>query len=197
MASSTNMGKEYFRFILCIFLLNSQCSYFVKEPRNPPSVNGERVPDSIRKLYIQNFQNNSYGPSLHVMLTQSLKTEVDRRGRFMQTRDKAESGFRLYGSINHYQKIGNLMDLGNQELSSEITIICKMELQEVGGERVPLERDEIMMRGYFSDQLGYRESEEQAQARLMRNLSIRISEEIENAWYMYIKNKYYPRSTEN
>lgn len=159
-------------------------------------MNGTRVDDSLRKIYVQNFQNNSYGPPLHVLLSQGVKSEIDRRGRFIQTRDKSQANYRLYGSINHYQRIGNIMDMGNQELSSEITVICRIELQEVGGERVPLERDELMIRGYFSDQLGYRESEEQAQARITRNLSIRISEEIETAWYDFIKKKYYPNSTD-
>ena len=84
------------------------------------------------------------------------------------------------------------MDLGNQQLSSEIAVLVKLELQEQGGERVPLERDEIMVRAYFSDQIGYRESEEQAQLRLMNTLAIRISDEIENAWYYFIRQKYYP-----
>jgi len=49
-----------------------------------------------------------------------------------------------------------------------------------------------MVRAYFSDQIGYRESEEQAQLRLMNTLAIRISDEIENAWYYFIRQKYYP-----
>jgi hypothetical protein len=182
------------KFIVLFILLNINCTYLIKEPGSPPKINGEAIGDNYRKIYIQNFHNNSYGPALHVMLTQLLKSEVDRRGRFIQTRDKSDATFKLYGSINHYQRVGNLLDLGNQELSSEITVICKIELQETGGERLTLERDEIMLRGYFSDQLGYRESEEQAQARLMRNMSIRISEEIESAWYEHIKTKYYPES---
>ena len=180
-------------FCLLLLLLElSNCAIFFKEPGVPPKVNGVPISDNLRVLYIQNFQNNSYGPGLHIMLTQALKSEVDRRGRFIQTREKSQSYFKLYGSINHYQKVGNLLDLGNQQLSSEITVVAKLELQELGGERITLERDEIMVRAYFSDQLGYRESEEQAQARLMNTLSIRISEEIENAWYYYIQQKYYP-----
>jgi hypothetical protein len=179
---------------LRIFLVLSfsHCAIFFKEPGNPPKVNGVPVSDNLRVLYVQNIQNNSYGPGLHVMLTQALKSEIDRRGRFLQTREKSQSYFKLYGSINHYQRVGNLLDLGNQQLSSEIAVLVKLELQEQGGERVPLERDEIMVRAYFSDQIGYRESEEQAQLRLMNTLAIRISDEIENAWYYFIRQKYYP-----
>lgn len=182
-------------YLLLLFFFN--CAYFLKEPGVPPKVNGIPVSDNLRVLYVQNIQNNSYGPGLHTMLTQALKGEIDRRGRFIQTREKAQSYFKLYGSINHYQKIGNLLDLGNQQLSSEISVLVKIELQELGGERVTLERDEILVRAYFSDQIGYRESEEQAQARLMNTLAIRISEEIENAWYYYIKRKYYSKITED
>jgi hypothetical protein len=181
------------RILSLLLLLNfSQCAIFFKEPGNPPRVQGVPVSDNLRVLYVQNIQNNSYGPGLHVMLTQALKSEIDRRGRFLQTREKSQSYFKLYGSINHYQKIGNLLDFGNQQLSSEISVLVKLELQEQGGQRVPLERDEIMVRAYYSDQIGYRESEEQAQLRLMNTLSIRISEEIENAWYYFIRQKYYP-----
>lgn len=181
------------RILSLLFLLYfSQCAIFFKEPGNPPRVQGVPVSDNLRVLYVQNIQNNSYGPGLHIMLTQALKSEIDRRGRFLQTREKSQSYFKLYGSINHYQKVGNLLDFGNQQLSSEISVIVKLELQEQGGERVPLERDEILVRAYFSDQIGYRESEEQAQLRLMNTLAIRISDEIENAWYYFIRQKYYP-----
>jgi hypothetical protein len=180
----------WLRIFLILFF--SHCAIFFKEPGNPPKVNGVPVSDNLRVLYVQNIQNNSYGPGVHVMLTQALKSEIDRRGRFLQTREKSQSYFKLYGSINHYQRIGNLLDLGNQQLSSEIAVLVKLELQEQGGERVPLERDEIMVRAYFSDQIGYRESEEQAQLRLMNTLAIRISDEIENAWYYFIRQKYYP-----
>jgi hypothetical protein len=185
--------NPFFLFILLIGVNN--CAIFFKEPGIPPKVNGVPISDNLRVLYVQNFQNNSYGPGLHIMLTQALKAEIDLRGRFIQTREKSQSYFKLYGSINHYQKVGNLLDLGNQQLSSEIAVVVKLELQELGGERITLERDEIMVRAYFSDQLGYRESEEQAQARLMNTLSIRISEEIENAWYYYIRQKYYPEKS--
>ncbi len=177
---------------LLFLLYFSHCAIFFKEPGNPPRVQGVPVSDNLRVLYVQNIQNNSYGPGLHIMLTQALKSEIDRRGRFLQTREKSQSYFKLYGSINHYQKVGNLLDFGNQQLSSEISVIVKLELQEQGGERVPLERDEILVRAYFSDQIGYRESEEQAQLRLMNTLAIRISDEIENAWYYFIRQKYYP-----
>lgn len=186
-----NLNRKFVS-LLIFFIMN--CAIIFKEPGNPPKIAGVQVNDNLRVMYVQNFQNNSYGPGLHIMLTQALRSEIDRRGRFIQTRDKSLSNFKLYGSVNHYQKIGNLLDLGNQQLSSEISVIVKIELQELGGERVPLERDEILVRAYFSDQLGYRESEEQAQSRLMNNLAIRISEEIENAWYYYIKQKYYSRS---
>lgn len=186
-------GSMKYSFLVLFMLIVSlnNCAIFFKEPGVPPKVNGIPISDNLRVLYVQNFQNNSYGPGLHVMLTQAIKSEIDRRGRFLQTRDKSQSYFKLYGSINHYQKVGNLLDLGNQQLSSEITVVVKLELQELGGERITLERDEVMVRAYFSDQLGYRESEEQAQARLMNTLSIRISEEIENAWYYYVRQKYY------
>lgn len=184
------MRTVYLQVLLVIFF--NHCAIFFKEPGVPPKVGGVPVSDSLRVLYVQNFQNNSYGPGLHTMVTQSVRAEIDRRGRFLQTREKSQSYFKLYGSINHYQKVGNLLDLGNQDLSSEITVVVKLELQELGGERITLERDEILVRAYFSDQIGYRESEEQAQARLMNTLAIRISEEIENAWYYYIKKKYYP-----
>lgn len=189
--SHRNWGvKSCFFNILVIFFL-TQCAIFFKEPGVPPKVDGVPVSDSLRVLYVQNFQNNSYGPGLHTMVTQAVRAEIDRRGRFLQTRDKSQTYFKLYGSINHYQRIGNLLDLGNQQLSSEISVVVKLELQELGGERVTLERDEILVRAYFSDQIGYRESEEQAQARLMNTLAMRISEEIENAWYYYIKKRYY------
>jgi len=183
------ISSTFLKALVVIFF--SQCAIFFKEPGVPPKVNGVPISDSLRVLYVQNFQNNSYGPGLHTMVTQSVRAEIDRRGRFLQTRDKSQTYFKLYGSINHYQRIGNLLDLGNQQLSSEISVVVKLELQELGGERITLERDEILVRAYFSDQIGYRESEEQAQARLMNTLAMRISEEIENAWYFYVKKKYY------
>ena len=180
------------KLLYILGLLNVlSCSFLFREPGRPPKVNGVQISDNLRYIYIQNFQNESYGQGLHTMVTQAVKQEVDRRGRFIQTREKSEARFKLYGRITHYQKIGNLLDMGNQEISSEITVLVKIELQETGGDRLQLERDEIMVRAYFSNQIGYKESEEQAQARLMTNLSYRISEEIENAWYFYIKNKYY------
>lgn len=177
--------------VLIPFLFFS-CAYLLKEPGRPPKVAGVLINDSYRKLYIHNLQNDSYGTAVHTTLTQLVKAEADRRGRFIQTRDKSEAGFRLYGSIVHYQKIGNIMDSFGQQISSEISVVVKLEIHEANsGERVPLERDEILARAYFSDQIGNRESEEQAQTRLLRNLSYRIVEESENAWYYFVREKYY------
>jgi hypothetical protein len=184
-----NLLFKLSNFIFILFIIS--CSSFFKEPGRPPKVDGIPLPDNFRKIYIQNFQNNSYGPGIHTLLTQALKAEFDRRGRFIQTRNKGDAKFKLYGSINHYQKIGNLLDFGDQQISAEITVVAKIEIQETNGDRIPLERDEIMVRAYYSDQVGFKESEEQAQSRLMNSLAYRISEESENAWYFYIKQKYY------
>lgn len=175
---------------LCLFIFH--CSYFVKEPGRPPKVNGVKIDDGHRKIYIQNFQNSSYGVAVHTTLTQLVKAEIDRRGRFIQTRNKSEAAFRLYAEVIHYQRIGNLLDNFGQQISSEITIVVKLEIQEAGtGEKLILERDEIAASAYFSEQVGYRESEEQAQARMLRNLSYRMVEESENAWYYFVKQKYF------
>lgn len=180
---------------------NALVRYFTKEPGRPPKVKVKsadgkeetvQVPDRYRKVYVHNFQNNSYGPGLHVMLTQALKSEIDRRGRFIQTRDKSEAMFRIYGSVTHYQKIGNIMDYANQQISSEITMLAKIELQDSAGEKIQLPRDEAMGRAYYSEQIGYRESEEQAQLRMVNNLAMRLSEETEDGWYYHIVNTYYP-----
>lgn len=179
-------------FLLLILLFQFNCAYFIKEPGRPPKVNGVLIDNSYRRLYIHNIQNDSYGNAVHTMLTPMVKAEVDRRGRFIQTRDKASAGFRFYASVIHYQKIGNLMDAFGQHMSAEITAIVRLEIQEATtGEKIPLERDEIPIRAYYSDQMGYRESEEQAQSRMLQKLAYRISEESENAWYYYVKEKYY------
>jgi hypothetical protein len=189
--------KSFSAVHVLVVLFMFGCSVFQKEPGRPPKVAGKPIEDKLRLIYVQNFQNDSYGPALHTMLTQSVKNEIDRRGRFIQTREKSEAAFRLYGRVVHYQRIGNLLDMGNQEMSSELSVILRLELQEVGGDRLQLERDEILVRAYFSDQLGYRESEEQAQARLMNNLAMRTSQEIENAWYHHVKRKYFPEMEKN
>jgi hypothetical protein len=189
----------YFLKAMCYLIIGFLflgCSSLSKEPGRPPKVGEKIIEDRLRLLYIHNFQNDSYAPALHTMLTQVLKAEVDRRGRFIQTRDKSLAMYRLYGKVIHFQRIGNLLDMGNQEMSSEITAVIRLELQEVGGERLTLERDEILGRVYFSDQLGYRETEEQAQARLVNNLAIRICQEMENAWYYHVKEKYYKNTKE-
>lgn len=84
------------------------------------------------------------------------------------------------------------MDAFGQHISAEISLVVRLEIQEAAtGEKIPLERDEILIRGYYSDQMGYRESEEQAQSRMLQKLAYRISEESENAWYYFVKEKYY------
>ncbi|MBP9886705.1 MAG: hypothetical protein KBF93_10450 [Leptospiraceae bacterium] len=187
---------RFFRYnlccLICFSLLFSSCAYFTKEPGRPPKVGTVLIADGYRKLYVHNFQNDSYGAAVHTTLTQLVKSEIDRRGRFIHTRDKSLSSFRLYGSVVHYQKVGNIVDAFGQHMSSEISIVVKLEIQEsVSGDKITLERDEILARAYYSDQLGNRESEEQAQSRMLQNLAYRISEESENAWYYYVKEKHY------
>ncbi|MCX7999644.1 MAG: LPS assembly lipoprotein LptE [Leptospiraceae bacterium] len=184
------------KWIFSFIFLFLECSLFQSEVGRPPQVGDKIIEERLRLLYVQNFQNDSYAPAFHTMFTRALQTEIDRRGRFLQIRDKSLAQFRLYGKILHYQKIGNLLDAGNQQLSSEISVIVKLDLQEAGGFSIPLEREEVLGRVYFSDQLGYRESEEQAQARLANILAMRISKELENAWYLYVKEKYYLPSKE-
>lgn len=174
-------------FVLFIFV---HCSSFVKEPGRPPKINGAPIEDRLRKIYVHNFQNHTSGsPNVHTMITQLIKSEVDRSGRFLQTREKPEAEYRFYGEISHYQRVGNLLDSANREVSYEITVVVKIELQDKDGNKIPLERDEIAQRVYYSDQVGYRETEDHANHRLLRSLAYRIVEEIENAWYVSLLNK--------
>ncbi|TGK10260.1 hypothetical protein EHO60_10500 [Leptospira fletcheri] len=180
------------RFLIFTLLLGfflSGCSVFHREPGNPPKIDGIPIPDSQRTVYVQNFRNNSYGIALQTQLTDLVKQEINNRGRFIQTRDKSQAAYRIYGEISHYQQVGVLLDQGGQLLSKEMLIICKVELQKAGGERIRLERDEIPARVIYSDQVGYLETETQAQSRALRILSIRISEELERAWYYSISGK--------
>ncbi|MCE9499697.1 MAG: hypothetical protein K8R21_04250, partial [Leptospira sp.] len=87
------------------------------------------------------------------------------------------------------QTVGNLIDNAGQHISREILVVTKIELQKTGGEKILLERDEIPGTVYYSEQVGFRESEEQAQARLLRIMAVRISEETERAWYFSIAGK--------
>ncbi len=190
----TKIYSQLFQYIflkLLIFFPFFSCFLFQQGVGRPPKVGEKQIEDRLRVLYIHNFQNDSYAPGFHTMITRALQLEIDRRGRLLQTRDKSLAQFRLYGRVLHYQKIGNLLDAGNQQMSSEISVIVRLDLQEVGGVSIPLERNEVLGRVYFSDQIGYRESEEQAQNRLANILSMRISKELENAWYFYVKEKYY------
>ncbi|MCP5498952.1 MAG: hypothetical protein H7A25_03560 [Leptospiraceae bacterium] len=170
-------------FFLSFIISLSSCAFLQKEPGRPPKIENRPIPDEMRTLYVQNIRNNSYAGAVHVMLGRYLKEEVDRRGRFIQTRSKERARFRLYGEVVHYQEIGNLMDSANRNISAELTVIVKVELQEAGGEKIILPRNEIPARAYYSNQIGYKESEEQAQSRMLKNLAIRIISEVEEGWY--------------
>lgn len=129
---------------------------------------------------------------VQTLLTELVRSEIDSRGRFIQTRDKALAAYRLYGEIVHYQLVGNLLDQGGQSLSREMLIIVRLELQKTGGQKILLEREEIPVRIIYSEQVGFRESEMQAQARLLKISAIRIAEEMERAWYFSIAGKIDP-----
>lgn len=173
--------------IVTIGILVWQCSFWNREPGRPPKIAGVPITDGERLLYIQNVRNNTYSPGLHTRLTQLLLEEIDRRGRFLTTRDKGAAKYRLYAEIVHYQQVGDLMDLADQQLSSEIFTVTRVELVESAtGRKIRLERNEIPGRVHYSTQLGYRESELEAQNRLLRVLALRIAEETERAWYVSI-----------
>ncbi|TGK33692.1 hypothetical protein EHQ12_14515 [Leptospira gomenensis] len=181
------------RVALVILIVSGlSCTYFTREPRNPPKIDGVPIPDEQRRLYVQNFRNNSYGMGVQTLLTELVRSEVDSRGRFLQTREKSLAAYRLYGEVVHYQLVGNLLDQGGQSISREMLIVVRLELQKAGGQKILLEREEIPVRIIYSDQVGFRESESQAQARLLRIMAIRISEEIERAWYFSIAGKIDP-----
>ncbi|PJZ55520.1 LPS assembly lipoprotein LptE [Leptospira barantonii] len=177
---------------LIVILTTFNCAYFTREPRNPPKIDGVPIPDDQRRLYVQNFRNNSYGMGVQTLLTELVRSEIDSRGRFIQTREKSIAAYRLYGEIVHYQLVGNLLDQGGQSISREMLIIVRLELQKAGGQKITLEREEIPVRIIFSDQVGFRESESQAQARLLKIMAIRIAEEMERAWYFSIAGKIDP-----
>jgi hypothetical protein len=185
-----------FRIQLISFLLITislgflSCSYFTREPGRPPKIDGVAIPDNQRTVYIQNIKNASYAPMLHTRITQYLQSEIDRRGRFIQTRDKFKAAYRIYGEVTHYQLVGDLMDTGDQHLTSEMFAVCKIELQRAdSGEKLLLERSEIPGRVFFSSQLGYRETESQAQDRMARVMAVKMAEELERAWYFSIAKK--------
>jgi hypothetical protein len=170
-------------FALLLVLFFVQCSSFFKEPGRPPKINNVPIEDKYRKLYVQNIRNNSYGVNIHNKLTRILRVEIDRRGRFIQTRIRESAAYKLYGEVVHFQEIGNLLDPANQPISSEIFIVVKIDIIDTEGKKLLLERNQIPIRGYYSNQIGYKESLEMATERLLRNLAIRIAEETENAWY--------------
>jgi hypothetical protein len=177
-------------FILLISFSILHCSLLNREPGRPPKIEGVPIPDAKRSLYIQNVRNNTYAPGIHTRLTQMVIEEIDRRGRFITTRDKTKAAYRLYAEIVHYQKVGDLVDLADQQLTSELFVVTRLELvQSESGMKLPLERNEIPGRVYFSPQLGYRESEVEAQNRLLRVLALRIAEEAERSWYFSISGK--------
>ena len=166
------------------------CAWIEREPGRPPKIAGIPIPDETRTIYIQNVRNNTYAAGMHTKLTQFLIEELGRRGRFLTTRDKNLASYRLYADLVHYQQVGNLMDLADQQLSSELFVVCRIELVEAkSGQKLTLERNEVPGRVYFSNQLGYQESELEAQNRLLRVLSIRIAEETERAWYFSLTDK--------
>ncbi|MBL0953311.1 MAG: hypothetical protein IBJ01_00910 [Leptospira sp.] len=170
--------------IFLLFLTVSGCSFLFKEPGRPPKIDGVPVPDSKRLLYVQNVRNNTYSPGMHTRLTQMIMEEIDRRGRFITTREKTLAKYRLYAEIVHYQKVGDLMDLADQHITSELFVVTRVEIIEAEtGVKIPMERSEIPGRVHFSTQIGYRESELEAQNRLLRVMALRIAEEAERAWY--------------
>ncbi|MCU0825520.1 MAG: LPS assembly lipoprotein LptE [Leptospira sp.] len=171
-----------FPILLLLFAL--QCSFWGREPGRPPKIDGVPIPDSDRILYIQNVRNNTYSPGMHTRLTQLVQEEVERRGRFITTREKNLAKYRLYAEIVHYQQVGDLMDLADQHLTTELFVVTRIELVEsASGKKLQMERNEIPGRVYYSTQLGYRESELEAQNRLLRIMALRIAEEAERSWY--------------
>ncbi len=182
----------FFRFfyLLVPLLFLCQCAFWNREPGRPPKIDGVPISDEKRSLYIQNVRNNTYSAGIHTRLTQMIQEEIDRRGRFLTTRDKNKASYRLYAEIVHYQKVGDLVDLADQQLSSELFVVTRLELvQSESGLKLPLERNEIPGRVYFSPQLGYRESEIEAQNRLLRVMALRIAEETERSWYYSVAGK--------
>ncbi|XDD45406.1 hypothetical protein AB3N60_11860 [Leptospira sp. WS39.C2] len=170
--------------LIILSFVVSGCSFLFKEPGRPPKIDGVPVPDSKRLIYIQNVRNNTYSPGMHTRLTQMIMEEVDRRGRFITTREKTLAKYRLYAEIVHYQKVGDLMDLADQHITSELFVVTRVEIVEAEtGAKIPMERSEIPGRVHFSTQIGYRESELEAQNRLLRVMALRIAEEAERAWY--------------
>ncbi|ABZ94757.1 hypothetical protein EHQ92_14055 [Leptospira biflexa] len=168
-------------------LVVSGCAFFSKEPGRPPKIDGVPVPDSKRLLYIQNVRNNTYSPGMHTRLTQMIMEEIDRRGRFITTREKTLAKYRLYAEIVHYQQVGDLMDLADQHITSELFVVTRVEIIEAEtGVKIPMERSEIPGRVHYSTQIGFRESELEAQNRLLRVMALRIAEEAERAWYYSI-----------
>ena len=177
------------RFAFFFILFFTQCAWFTREPGRPPRIDGVAVADSLRSVYVQNIRNNSYGAAIHTRLTALLKSEIDRRGRFLQTRNKDEAKYRIYGEIIHYQITGNLVDTSYNHVSSEMSIVVKIEVQKAGAGSIELERDEIPVRIVFSGQIGIRENERTAQDRALRILAVRIAEEAERAWYYSLLKK--------
>lgn len=169
-------------YIFCFFIFWN-CSYLWKEPGRPPKINGIPIKDELRKVYVHNFRNDSYSSRINTTLTRLVKEEVDRRGRFLQTREKNQANYRIYGEIVHFQEAGILLDPMNQDISSEIMVIVKIEIQQAGGYALILPRNELMGSAYYSTQIGFRETQDQAIGRILKTLAIRIVEECEDAWY--------------
>lgn len=145
-------------------------------------------PAKTRSLFLFNFTNNTFQPDVNRELTDWVRAEFDRRGNFKLTSKQADARLQVYGRIVVYRKEGRLFDNFRRPTRSELIVVCRVAIRQ-NPARIDsppnsplLETREVSASVDFSELQGFRESEFQARARLLRLLASRVNNAVERAY---------------
>jgi len=149
-----------------------------------PEINLKSIPEADRTLFIHNFTNASFDPDVNIELADEMRRETERRGNFIQTKERQQAKYWLFGEITVYRKEGRMFDNYRTPIRFELIVAARVRLQKnsASGESDLLLSDEIAASGDYSDKEGYIETEQSARSRVLRMLATRINRAMDESF---------------
>ncbi len=150
------------------------------------SPNFSSIPLEARTLFLNHFSNESFNPELASNLTETLRTQLGYHRNFNLLQQREEAFLWLTGAVLLYQKNPRMFKGFNNASQYNLYIACKVRLR-INPKKIPSNvRDTLLLsqefeeHAYYSENQDYIETEAKAVERMLRSLSFRINQRIEN-----------------
>ncbi len=169
--------KTYSPFFLLFLFLN--CNSLTYELK--------KLSIDHRKIYLENFRNQTFEPFIHQELYDRLRERIHQRNSLLITEQKKNANYIITSSIILFRRVGLLYD--NEMLPTTYQVDLLLEIRIYNNENLLLEKQEIFDSIRYSLKEGFIETDMFARFRLYDRITYKIVSYLEAVIYQDLQKK--------